>query len=343
MDLDIEDLDALRDYLVAQGHVKPGELVSCQKLAGGISSRAVKVVWPAGHGWVLKQALSKLRVKVDWFSDPERIKVEARALRWLNRYAPPGMTPAFIFEDQSLLLMAMEAIPNTCENWKSMLLSGEVVDSHFEQFGFLLGTIQRQSSDSRSQVAEEFGNTTHFESLRLDPYYVYTAQMVPAAGDFLNRLVEDTRQHKHSLVHGDYSPKNVLIYQGKLILLDHEVSHFGDPSFDLGFALTHFLSKANHLPQSRGHLASAAVLFWQTYYKEVAALDWAADLESRVVRQTLGCMLARVAGKSLLEYLTPEEAERQREAILRLMVLPPASIPDLITDFVCKIDTHANH
>lgn len=343
MDLDIENLDALRVYLVAQGHVKPEEFVACQKLEGGVSSRTVKVLWPDGHGWVLKQALAKLRVKVDWFSDPERIKVEGQALRWLNRHAPPGMTPAFIFEDRALLLMAMEAIPDDHKNWKTLLLSGEVIDSHFEQFGLLLGTIQRQSSDPKSQVAEEFADTTHFESLRLDPYYLYTARMVPAAGDFLNKLATETRQHKHSLVHGDYSPKNALIYQGKLILLDHEVFHFGDPSFDLGFALTHFLSKANHLPQVRQRLGSAALLFWQTYFKEVADLDWGGDVESRAVRQTLGCMLARVAGKSPLEYLTPEEAIRQREVILGLVAAPPAKVSDLITEFVCKIHTYASH
>ena len=104
----------------------------------------------------VKQALAKLRVNVDWFSSPERIVVEAKALRWLNRLAPPGTTPSFIFEDAGNHLMAMEAIPEEHENWKSVLLSGRIIPDHFEQFGFLLGAIHRKSAESGAEVREAF-------------------------------------------------------------------------------------------------------------------------------------------------------------------------------------------
>src|SRR5580658_3842163 len=133
MELDIENFDALRDYLTAKGHRKSGETVSLKKLNGGVSNRTVRVAWTDGRVWVLKQALAKLRVNVDWFSSPERSGVEAKALRWLNRLAPPGTTPAFIFEDMTNHLMGMEAIPEEHENWKSVLLSGQIVLNHFEQ------------------------------------------------------------------------------------------------------------------------------------------------------------------------------------------------------------------
>ena len=142
MQFDIEDFDALRNYLATRGYVKAGETVSFKNLQGGVSNRTVKVAWADGHGWVLKQALAKLRVNVDWFSSPERIGVEAKALRWLNRSAPPGTTPGFIFDDMANHLMGMEAIPEEHENWKSVLLSGQIVSNHFEQFGLLLGAIQ---------------------------------------------------------------------------------------------------------------------------------------------------------------------------------------------------------
>ena len=123
IEFDIEDFDALRDYLRREGHFRAGGPVSFKKLAGGVSNRTVLVTWADGHGWALKQALAKLRVEVDWFSSPERIMVEAKALRWLNRFAPRGTTPAFIFEDAENHLMAMEAIPEGHENWKTVLLS----------------------------------------------------------------------------------------------------------------------------------------------------------------------------------------------------------------------------
>ena len=46
---------------------------------------------------------------------------------------------------------------------------------------------------------------------------------------------------------------------------------------------------------------------------ESARPAWAADLETRAVRHTLACLLARVVGRSPLEYLDAAERSRQRE------------------------------
>ena len=341
MEVDIEDFDSLRHYLTRQGRIKPSEPVSFKKLSGGVSNRTVRVERADGDAWVLKQALAKLRVDVDWFSSPERIGVEAKAIRWLNSLAPKGTIPLFIFDDIANYLMAMEAIPEESENWKSVLLSGKIVSNHFEQFGLLLGTIHRRSSEAGPEIRRAFADTTYFENLRLQPYYLYAAQNTPAASEFLKALARDTMRHPNSLVHGDFSPKNTLIYQGQLILLDYEVVHFGDPAFDVGFALTHFLSKANHLRPERERLAVAAALFWRVYRKQIESLDWAEKLETRAVLHTLGCLLARVAGKSPLEYLTHDEAAGQQEVVLQLVAAPPTSVNELIAEFIRKIEAHA--
>ena len=343
MELDIENFESLRRYLYARNAVKSGEQVSFSKLCGGVSNRTVKVTWADGQAWVLKQALAKLRVQVDWFSSPERIGVEARALRCLNHLAPAGSTPGFIFEDMANYLMGMEAIPEEHENWKSVLLAGRIVSGHFEQFGALIGAIHRKSSEAGPELRNEFSDTTYFENLRLEPYYLYTAQAVPKAATFLKFLAKEALLHKNSLVHGDFSPKNTLIYKGRLILLDYEVVHFGDPAFDIGFAMAHFFSKAHHLHQERSRLASAAELFWQVYREEIGRSDWAATLEPRVIQHTLGCLLARVAGKSRLEYLTPEEVTRQLEIVLDLISTPPKNVSDLIEQFVHKIEKYAKN
>jgi 5-methylthioribose kinase len=341
MQLDIEDFDRLRDYLTTRGYIKSGETASFKNLHGGVSNRTVKVAWADGRGWVLKQALAKLRVNVDWFSSPERIAVEAKALRCLNQLAPPGTTPAFVFEDMPRYLMGMEAIPEEHENWKSVLLSGRIISDHFEQFGMLLGAIHRRSSEAITEISKLFSDTTYFENLRLEPYYLYAARKTEEAASFLNALAKETLLHKDCLVHGDFSPKNALIYQNKLILLDYEVVHVGDPAFDLGFALTHFLSKAHHMPAERYRLACAADLFWRVYREEIAQLKWAKELEQRVVSHTLACLLARVAGKSPLEYLTSAEAACQREVVLVLMRKPPSSVPELIAEFIRKVESYA--
>ena len=111
------------------------------------------------------------------------------------------------------------------------------------------------------------------------------------------------------------------------ILLDHEVIHFGDPGFDLGFSPTHLLSKAHHLPTKRADFAAAAVAYWTRYRDTLGDVPFAADLEPRAVRHTLGCLLARVRGRSPLEYLDADERTRQAGVVVRLIADPPRRSP----------------
>jgi 5-methylthioribose kinase len=336
--LDIEQPGALVGYLKETGRVSEGEEPVVRVLAGGVSNRTVLVERPeTGEAWVVKQALPKLRVAVDWFSDPERIHREALGLRWLGELVPPGAITPLVFEDQDNHLLAMEAVPEPHENWKTMLLGGRLENDHVGQFGRLVGMVHRGGYERREETERAFRDRSFFESLRVEPYYVYTAEQVPDAADFLRALVEETRSRRDTLVHGDYSPKNVLVREGTLVLLDHEVIHFGDPAFDLGFSLTHFLSKANHLPGMREAFAEAAEFYWATYREVVEELPWAADIGERAVRHTLGCLLARVAGRSPLEYLGEGELALQREAVLALLPYPPGSVPGLVEDFVGRL------
>ena len=337
--LDIEDAGQLAEWLRAKGWLGAHEALVAEVLAGGVSNRTVLVRRAAGPAWVLKQALPKLRVPTDWFSSPARVHREALGLRWLPQLAPPDSTPRFVFEDPDEHLLAMEAVPQPHANWKTLLLAGEVAPDLFAQCGQLLGTLHRAAWQRRAELAEVFAERAFFESLRLAPYYAYAAEHVPPAAAFLRALIDRTRACALTLVHGDYSPKNLLVYRSRLILLDHEVIHWGDPAFDLGFALTHFLSKAHHLPGRRAALTDASRAWWRAYNQTLGALPWRADLEGRAVAHTLGCLLARVAGRSPLEYLTPAERGRQQAVVTRLLDTPPATIPDLITAFTACIES----
>ena len=330
--LDIEDAPALLDYLQRTGRIASGEQPRIAILQGGVSNRTVWVERESGEAWVLKQALAKLRVPVDWFSSPERIHREALGLEWLARLAPPGSIAPLLFEDRERYLLAMQAVPEPHANWKTVLLGGTVCADHVRQFATLLAAIHREAH-GRADLAEVFGDRAFFESLRLEPYYGYSAQHAPAAAAFLDSLIRETLDCRITLVHGDYSPKNVLIHQDRLVLLDHEVIHFGDPAFDLGFSLTHFLSKAHRLPALRREFASAALEYWRVYSEALGAPEWAADLEPRAVRHTLACLLARAVGRSPLEYLSPAERIRQRDVVLRFIPSVPATIADLISQF----------
>ncbi|CAN5651839.1 aminoglycoside phosphotransferase family protein [soil metagenome] len=337
MTLDIEQAEQLLEYLRYSGHIKAQESPVIHVLAGGVSNRTVLVERSRGESWVLKQALAKLRVQVDWFSPPERVHREAAGLRWLELMAPEGTITPLVFEDFEHHLIAMQAVPQPHQNWKTMLLAGELQIDQVEQFANLLGTIHKAGNQRLAEIEPVFGDRGYFESLRLEPYYGYTASQAPQVTGFLTSLIAETRSHASTIVHGDYSPKNVLVHDGTLILLDHEVIHIGDPGFDLGFSLTHLLSKAHHLPALRIDFAAAARHYWDSYDNTVNSGAWAEDLEQRAVRHTLGCLLARVRGRSPLEYLDTIERDRQAAAVIALMHDPPGTVAGLADRFTAEL------
>ena len=267
-EVNIEDHAALLAYLRDRDLIQAYEKPIFHTLAGGVSNRTVWIQHAQREDWVLKQALEKLRVQVDWFSAPERIQREAAGLRRLSATIP-GHVPESVFEDSEHHILAMTAVPQPHINWKTALLKG-CTDLRFARsFGSLLAKIHN-AVEQHPALAQEFAERRFFEELRLEPYYGYSAAQVPRAHDFLQQLIEDTRSRRFTLVHGDYSPKNVLIYQGKLTVLDFEVIHFGDPAFDIGFSLTHFLSKAHHLPAHRTAFLEMAYEYWQSYLETVS-------------------------------------------------------------------------
>jgi aminoglycoside phosphotransferase (APT) family kinase protein len=332
-ELDIENRDALIGYLRSTNRIGRDESPRIEVLSGGVSNRVVLVERTNGEAWVLKQPLERLRVEAEWRSGIDRMYREAAGLRWLSRLAP-GSVPRPVFEDRERHVLAMEAVPRPHENWKTLLLAGRLETRHVVQFGALLGAIHARAWNERADVVREFDDRSFFESLRLEPYYAWTAGRIPAGAEFLQRLIRDTRERRITLVHGDFSPKNVLIHADRLVLLDHEVIHFGDPAFDLGFSLSHLLSKAHHLAGRRADFADAANLYWSTYRRSIEAVPWSSDLEPHVVRHTIACLLARVAGKSPLEYLDAAARDRQREAALRLISDSPRDVAGLVDAFV---------
>ena len=330
--IDIEDLSTLSAYLAANHLIQSGDRPSITVLSGGVSSRTVYVEASGRPPFVLKQALAKLRVASNWFSSPDRIHREALAMQHLQYLAPSSTITSMLFEDLSGHVIAMSAVPQPHRNWKEMLLVEPPVRNHVEQFAHILSQIYINSRGD-SSLALIFGDRSIFESLRLEPYYRYSAECVPEARNFLFMLIEDTCRRRLSLVHGDFSPKNILVHKDKLVLVDHEVVHFGDPAFDVGFALTHLLSKSLHLKQFRHELLEAAQLFVSQYLEAIRSKEPDRDYESRASQHTLACLLARVAGRSPFEYLTAEERTLQKNIALKLMNRPVLQLLSMIGEF----------
>jgi 5-methylthioribose kinase len=328
------------DFLRSGKWIGAREVPEILPLTGGVSNRTVLVRRTEGPDLVLKQALARLRVAVEWLSDPSRNHREALGLKWLGRLMPDGAVPRFLFEDSEHHLFAMEAVGEPHANWKTLLLAGSFDPALAGQCGSLLATIHSRARSLETTLEPVFRDQSFFHSLRLEPYYLFAAERNPDAAAFTRELMEESGSVRETLVHGDYSPKNILVRQGHLVLLDHEVIHWGDPAFDLGFSLTHWVGKANYLRDDQ--FLNAARIQWAAYCEGTPEVERSPGFQSRVVRHTLACMLARVDGRSPLEYLSSVGRTWQRGVTLELMRCPPENPEGLLDELVRALVRNAS-
>ncbi|MBI2302717.1 MAG: phosphotransferase [Armatimonadetes bacterium] len=302
----------VHDCLRAAGLVAEGDEVAVEPLGGGVSNDVYAA--RVGERWfVLKRALAKLRVKEDWRSDVDRVHREAACQRWLAGVLAPGEVPAVRWECFERHAYVMDRAPLDCVNWRDEMLAGRVDPDAAARAGIMLGAIHAAGRVDVS-MKECFGSKHVFDQLRLDPYLRTIAARHPALAEPVNHCLAQCLASTETLVHGDYSPKNILLQPGRNVLLDHEVAHCGEPCFDLGFFFTHLCLKALHVAAQRSALMVQVPAAWAGYrhvYPHVSEARWL---------PYLGCMmLARVDGKSPAGYLTADEEERVRKLAPRLL------------------------
>jgi len=302
-------------------HQFPSAGLRFEELGGGISNR---VILAEGNGFraVLKQSLGQLRTEAGWFSDRNRIFREAAAMRFV---AGAGV-PRVLAEDPETFTIAMEAAPASAEMWKTRLFRGEMSADVARATGVALGRFISMSW--RNDEAERlFGDRTVFGQLRVDPYYRFTASRRADAAEYIGALVERSGVRRVSLVHGDWSPKNLLVDGAGLWAIDWEVVHYGDPSFDVGFLLNHLLMKSIAMPEHRAALAGLAATFVESCSAQLPSdAKWVvgAGLE-----HLPALLLARVEGKSPAEYLDVAMREHASALAIALMQRPARSVAEV--------------
>jgi aminoglycoside phosphotransferase (APT) family kinase protein len=309
------DTDEVVPYLRNAGVLPADAQAEVEVLSGGVSSAVFRV--ECGQlAVVVKQALPQLRVSDEWLSRVERSGTEARAAAVLSRLLPNGRVLPPLYVDQARSLFVMPSAPRGAETWKAKLMRGELESLTAQSVGELLGILHRRSRED-PELRKDFADRQDFLALRVDPYLNVTAQRRPRLAATIDEHTRRMLSVTECLVHGDYSPKNLLVgpeRADQVVLVDHEVSHWGDPSFDTAFCLTHLHLKACTFPERAPDFLDLAEVFWRSYLRQASPVDPAA-FENHTVG-LLGCLLAaRVDGKSPAEYLTTEAL---RERVRRL-------------------------
>ena len=313
--------ELLADGLRAMRLLPPGATAHGEPLAGGVSSDIWRVVLPDGREACIKRALPKLKVAADWRAPVVRNRYEAR---WLARAAAasPHSVPALLGQDEATGTLAMEWLPPEAHPvWKARLRDG-VADAAFAaEVGRRLARIQEQVA-RQPALSADFPTDQLFHAIRLEPYLIATARVHADLAPALEALAARTAATKRTLVHGDVSPKNILVGPHGPVFLDAECAWWGDPAFDLAFCLNHLLLKCLWTPRAaRGFLACFDAL--AAAYLAGVAWEAPAALEARAASLLPGLFLARVDGKSPVEYLTEDKDKNRVRRVARALLLAP--------------------
>jgi aminoglycoside phosphotransferase (APT) family kinase protein len=311
-----EILDALRRMRLLQ----PSATADGERLTGGVSSDIWRIDLPSGPVCI-KRALAKLRVAADWHAPVERNRYEARWMQHANA-AVPGAAPNLLGLDEASGALAMQFLaPDAHPLWKTQLRDG-IAEPAFA--ARVAGSLVRIHAATAAQpaIAAEFPTDAIFYDIRLEPYLVATARAHPDLASQLQALVTATQANQRALVHGDVSPKNILHGPHGPVFLDAECAWWGDPAFDLAFCLNHLLLKCLWTQSATAGFLACFDALAAAY---CAHITWEPPtaLEARAARLLPGLFLARVDGKSPVEYITRDaDKDRVRRTARALLVRP---------------------
>jgi 5-methylthioribose kinase len=312
------------DYLINEGLFAQNEDIKVEILTGGVSN-TVLAISTATKNLVLKQALPALKVAELWEADPRRAIVEADALE-LFHSLNPEIVPKLVFVDPIRFVVIMERVPLSSRVWKSELLEGIYRPQVARTLGITLSQWHNYGIINPA-AHKKFMEDTLFDQLRIDPFYRFVAAKNVNLQDSIQQLIAELENDKSTIVHGDFSPKNFMVTEDDHVyILDFEVMHVGNPVFDLAFIVAHLLCKFFHAPNAEeaAELSNIANNFLNAYQEQT-------EVSETLVLHTALIALARVEGKSPVNYLSKSEQEKIQ--LLTKKVLLDQKTADVMTLF----------
>ncbi len=289
----------VEQYLLKAGLMDCRDRFAAEPLGGGVSCHVWKVVIK-NDTYVLKEALSKLNVQADWFSDPERIHREHEVMEYLIDLLPCGTIPKVYHKDYTSHIYLMNYVA-AAQTWKDVLLKGDFDSTIAQKIAKLLKAIHTNSKSTKEAIKQKLGDQQYFTQLRINPFHRYLMERYQPIAQPVCQLIRELTEEQVCLVHGDFSPKNILLDQdGNVVLIDFEVAHWGNPVFDLAFCTAHLLLKGWCLNRQEA-AAEIANTFLQAY-----------DADANRLVPHLGLiLLARIDGKSPVNYIIHEKLKNR--------------------------------
>jgi aminoglycoside phosphotransferase (APT) family kinase protein len=325
---DSVDDPGLLEALRGCGLLGPREAARFRPLTGGVSSDVYRVETDDGRKLVVKRSIPRLRVREEWLAPVERIAGEVRWLK-LARSIDPRLAPEVLAECPEAHVFAMAFLdPANHPVWKDEMAAGRVEPAFAAAVGRDLARIHAITA-GRPDIAATFDTYDFFFALRVSPFLLFTADRHPDVAPRLRALADDLGRRRIALMHGDVSPKNILVGPEGPVFLDAETTAYGDPAFDLAFCLTHLLLKTVWLRPNREAVMASFDALRAAY---AAGLTWepAEALSARAAALVSGLLLARIDGKSPAPYITdPADKDFIRRSAKALLAVANLDLDSL--------------
>jgi aminoglycoside phosphotransferase (APT) family kinase protein len=318
----VEPLDepAIAAALLRMGVIGSHQRPHARPLDGGVSSEIWLIDVP-GRRLILKRALPRLKVAQLWEAPVARNRHEFAWFRVAGRIFPDA-APRLIGQDSAAGLFVMEYLdPGMYPVWKNQLRDGNADTATATAVGTRLALIHNQTAGD-PEIARLFATDDSFYALRIEPYLIATTRWHPDLAAPLGRLAHLTAGTRLALVHGDVSPKNILVGRRGPVFLDAECAWYGDPAFDLAFVLNHLLLKCLWNTRAVSRFLACFDRLSETY---LAMVDWEPreEIEKRAAHLLPGLALARIDGKSPVEYVTAEIDKGRVRRFARALLTDP--------------------
>ena len=308
MSVELLNATTVVPYLLERHVITSTDNIVVEELSGGVSN-VVLAVRNNEVDVVLKQALAELKVASKWVADQRRAIVEARAVE-LYHSISPHRVPKLVDSDHEKFTLVIERAPHSCKVWKAELLAGQINPAVGEELGKTLAS-WHLFGESSKEIADQFAEDSLFDQLRIDPFYREIRMKNPDLSEKLSSLIAELTDIKETIVHGDFSPKNFLVdANDDVYILDFEVAHYGNPVFDQAFTLAHLLCKffRTRVAREEAGLKETATAFLQGYSSTKAG-----DINPSLAFHVAALALARVEGKSRVDYLDHDSQEEVKQ------------------------------